>query len=135
MHGPARVARGAPGRLLAVLVVAVMVVTACAPDEVAIDEPELIENDSPFRYPIELWDDGAEGETIVMVRVTTTGGVDSVYVAESSGHPAFDSAAVTGARELRFVPGRRDDRRAAMWTRVPVRFQTNENAVGGEETL
>lgn len=133
MHGPARVARSPLGRLM--LAVIVVAVTACAEEEVVVQEPELIENDSPFRYPIDLWDEGTEGETIVMVRVTPTGGVDSVYVAESSGYAAFDSAAVSGARELRFVPGRRDDRRVAMWARVPVRFQTTGNGAGTEEVL
>jgi TonB family protein len=133
MHGPARVARSPLGRLM--LAVIVVAVTACAEEEVVVQEPELIENDSPFRYPIDLWDERTEGETIVMVRVTPTGGVDSVYVAESSGYSAFDSAAVSGARELRFVPGRRDDRRVAMWARVPVRFQTTGNGAGAEEVL
>jgi TonB family protein len=133
MHGTARVARSPLGRLMvAVMVVAV---TACAEAEVVVQEPELIENDSPFRYPVDLWDEGTEGETIVMVRVTPTGGVDSVYVAESSGYAAFDSAAVSGARALRFVPGRRDDRRVAMWARVPVRFQTTGNGARPEEVL
>jgi TonB family protein len=133
IHGPARVARSALGRLMLAMIV--VAVTACADEEVVVQEPELIEHDSPFRYPIDLWDEGTEGETIVMVRVTPTGGVDSVYVAESSGYAAFDSAAVSGARELRFVPGRRDDRRVAMWARVPVRFQTTENGAGAEEVL
>jgi TonB family protein len=133
MHGPARVARSPLGRLMSAMIV--VAVAACVAEEVAVQEPELIENDSPFRYPIDLWDEGTEGETIVMVRVTPTGGVDSVYVAESSGYAAFDSAAVSGARELRFVPGRRDDRRAAMWARVPVRFQTTGNGAGAEEAL
>jgi TonB family protein len=131
MHGPARRTRGPLGWLFG----AVLALGACAPGEVAIEEPELIEDDSPFRYPRELWDDGTEGETVVMVRVTTSGGVDSVYVVESSGFPAFDSAAVVGARDLRFVPGRRDDRRETMWARVPVRFQTTGDEIEAEEVL
>jgi TonB family protein len=131
MHGPARTTRGPLGWLLGAL----LAVGACAPAEVVVEEPELIEDDSPFRYPRELWGEGTEGETVVMVRVTTSGGVDSVYVLESSGFPAFDSAAVVGARGLRFVPGRRDDRRETMWARVPVRFQTTENGTAEEEVL
>jgi TonB family protein len=100
---------------------------ACAGDAVT-QEPELLTLDSPFAYPVQLWDEGAEGETVIMVRVTDTGGVDSVYVLESSGQPAFDSAAVHGARELRFAPGRRDDRRVTMWARLPVRFHMNGDA-------
>lgn len=77
---------------------------------------------SPFDYPTELWDQKLEGETLLMVHVTELGGVDSVYVVQSSGQLAFDSAALRGARQLRFSPGRQGQRRVAMWTRVPVRF-------------
>lgn len=122
MHGAGRGARGPMGWLLLALVAG----AGCRPDEVAMEEPVLIEHDSPFRYPRALWDEGREGETVVMVHVTTTGGVDSVYVVQSSGHTAFDSAAVAGAHLLRFVPARRDDRRVARWTRVPVVFQMND---------
>lgn len=88
-----------------------------------VTDPEPISIESPFRYPVGLWDAGVEGEVVVMVHVTEVGAVDSVYVVESSGRPAFDSAAVDGARELEFAPGRRGDRRIAMWARLPVRFQ------------
>lgn len=95
---------------------------ACEPDE-PVTEPEPISVESPFQYPIELWDQRLEGEATVMVHVTDMGAVDSVYLQQSSGQPAFDSAAVRGARELRFAPGRRGDRRIDMWARLPVRFR------------
>jgi TonB family protein len=60
------------------------------------------------------------------VRVTEEGAVDSVYVLESSGQAAFDSAAVHGALDLRFHPGRKDERRVAMWARLPVRFHLSD---------
>jgi TonB family protein len=100
----------------------------------AIEEPELIEDESPFRYPVELWDEGTEGETVVMVRVTTTGAWTASTWLESSGQAAFDSAAVTGARDLRFVPGRATTARVTMWAKVPVRFQTNETGSAGGGT-
>lgn len=116
IFGPARTKRGS-----LVLAALTLGLTACA-DEGVTEEPELLSLDSPFTYPVQLWDEGTEGETVVMVRVTDMGGVDSVYVLESSGQPAFDSAAISGARELRFAPGRRDDRRVTTWARLPVRF-------------
>ncbi len=112
----------------------VLALAGCAPEEPVIQEPELITLDSPFNYPKNLWNEGVEGETVVMVRVTETGGVDSVYVAESSGMPAFDSAAVVGARDLRFTPGRRDDQRATMWARLPVRFEMNDTIPSEEDS-
>jgi len=73
-------------------------------------------------YPLELWDEGAEGETLLRVRVTDTGVVDSVEIMESSGHQGLDSAAVKGARDLQFQPGRKDGRRVRMWATLPVVF-------------
>jgi protein TonB len=69
-----------------------------------------------------MWDQDMEGETLLRVRVSDTGVVDSVEVIDSSGYGAFDSAAVAGARDLRFTPARRDGNRIEVWAQVPVRF-------------
>lgn len=123
MPGPAAARRGP----LSLLLLSLALLGACtAEHESIIQQPEIISVESPFRYPVSLWDDGLEGETLVMVHVTETGGVDSVYVLESSGEVAFDSAAVHGARDLRFTPGRRDERRVSMWAKVPVRFHMGD---------
>jgi TonB family protein len=77
----------------------------------------------PIEYPLQLWDQDMEGETVLRVLVGDTGGVDSVEVVETSGHPAFDSAAVAGALKLRFSPARQEDgERIEVWAEVPVRF-------------
>jgi TonB family protein len=76
----------------------------------------------PIGYPLELWDQDVEGRTLLRVRVTDVGGVDSVEVLESSGYDAFDSAAIAGARELRFTPARRNGKRIDVWAQVPVHF-------------
>ena len=114
-----------------VVVAALVVLAACGGDQ-PVTNPEPISVESPFRYPIAEWDDGVEGEVVVMVRVTEVGDVDSVYVLESSGRSALDSAALVGARELQFAPGRRGDRRITMWAKLPVRF-IKSDSVGGEE--
>jgi TonB family protein len=118
------------GRLAPVLAVAVAMASAACGGEPEEVEPEVISLESPYRYPVELWDAGAEGETIVMVHVTRSGGVDSVYVLEGSGHAALDSAALAGTRELRFAPGRRGDRRVDMWAKLPVRFRARSAQQG-----
>ena len=118
-------------RVLSAVGLALVTMGGCQEQPVPVTEPEVITLESPFAYPVELWDAGAEGETLVMVHVTETGAVDSVYVLESSGHAAFDSAAVDGARTLDFAPGRRGDRRIAMWARLPVRFQRPDSLQNG----
>lgn len=87
-----------------------------------IEQPRPLFGEVPIEYPMHMWDQDMEGETLLRVRVGDTGGVDSVEVVESSGHPSFDSAAVAGARRLRFTPARQDGERIEVWAQVPVRF-------------
>lgn len=116
----------APGGVLCALLSA----AACGSDQV-IERPTPLYGEVPIEYPVELWDQDVEGETILRVRVTDTGEVDSVEVAETSGHPAFDAAAREGARELRFQPARRNGRRIEVWAEVPVRFSKRPRPEGG----
>jgi len=98
-----------------------------------IQQPSPLMTEVPIVYPLSLWDQDIEGETLLRVRVTDMGVVDSVEVVESSGHQAFDSAAIAGARELRFEPARRDGKRVQVWARVPVHFSKRPRPNGGGE--
>ena len=109
-------------------------VAGCAGDAV-VQEPTPIQGErSPIEYPVGLWDRGVEGETQVMVHVSALGEVDSALVSVSSGYAEFDSAAVAGTRQLKFTPGRRGDKRIAMWTKMPVRFARDSTATLGSGT-
>lgn len=103
---------------------------ACAGDQ-EIERPSPLFGDTPIEYPVSLWDQDIEGETRLRVRVTDTGAVDSVEVVESSGHEAFDSAAIAGAKELRFRPARRNGKRIEVWAEVPVAFSKRPRPEGG----
>ena len=81
-----------------------------------------------MEYPYDMWNRGVEGTTMVRVLVNEAGGVDSAVVAESSGVPALDSAAVTGAMRMEFEPVRSGGKPVRVWTRVPVHF-LKEDAV------
>ncbi len=96
--------------------------TAGCGRDLEIDQPRPLYGEAPIEYPITLWDQGIEGETHLRVRVSEMGVVDSVEVLVSSGHAEMDSAAVRGARELRFSPGRRKGKRIEVWAEVPVHF-------------
>jgi TonB family protein len=107
-------------------------IAACAlacgvPDE-PIEQPTPMPGTSAFEYPVGLWDQRLEGETMLMVHVTELGQVDSAYVLDTSGFREFDSAAVAGARRLQFSAGSQGGRRIAMWTKVPVRFSLDTTA-------
>ena len=99
----------------------VALAAACAGDG-EIEQPAPLYGDTPIDYPLHMWDQDLEGQTLLRVRVTDVGEVDSVEVVESSGFPSFDSAAVSGALELRFRPARRDGKRIQVWAQVPVHF-------------
>ncbi|MBT8487419.1 MAG: energy transducer TonB [Gemmatimonadetes bacterium] len=87
-----------------------------------IEQPTPLFGNVPIEYPLHMWDQDMDGETLLRVRVGDTGTVDSVEVVESSGYASFDSAAVAGALDLRFTPARQDGERIEVWAHVPVRF-------------
>ncbi len=98
------------------------VAAASCAEDAPIEQPTPLYGDVPIDYPLHMWDQDKEGETILRVRVTDVGAVDSVEVLQSSGYSAFDSAAAAGARALRFTPARQKGERIAVWAEVPVYF-------------
>jgi protein TonB len=88
--------------------------------------PVAINPNSPVEYPAALAQQGLEGTVLLHLFVDTAGRAipESTRVAESSGYPALDSAALRGAPALRFAPGERDGHRAAMAFLQPVHFRT-----------
>lgn len=113
------------GRTFTALFSGVLMVSACGGPSLPITQPELMPDATPFEYPVSLWDRKVTGETLLLVHVTVHGAVDSVTVFSGSGHAEFDSAALSGARKLRFVPGRRGEQPVGMWTKIPVRFNVD----------
>ena len=111
--------RGSVGLFPVVLLVGPLL--GCGGDEV-IEEPTPLYGEVPIEYPLDLWDADVEGVTLLRVRVTEMGVVDSVEVLEGSGYPAFDAAAVRGAFELRYSPARKNGERTTVWAKVPVHF-------------
>ena len=107
-------------RVLAGALTAIFLLGCTGTEE--LQQPVPLYGEEPVQYPLELWDLGIEGETTLRVRVTDMGVVDSVEVAESSGHLALDSAAIHGVRDLRFQPGRSNGKRVRMWATLPVVF-------------
>lgn len=79
----------------------------------------------PVSYPTELYEQGVSGTVMLRLYVDTAGVVlaDSVRIEESSGHPAFDSAAVAAAPRLRYAPALRAGKPAAATFRQPIHFR------------
>lgn len=110
---------------------AALLAIGCGGSDEPIEPPAPFPRESPFQYPEELLDLEATGETVLMVHVTTAGTVDSAYVLKPAAWAAFDSAALAGARELRFSPARQGERRVATWTRLPVLFAPDTSGAIG----
>ena len=94
------------------------------PDEL----PAMVNTELPFRYPASLYTRRAQGNVTLRLFIDQDGRVapESTHVAESSGFPAMDSAAVTGARDLRFVPAKLHGEPMAMAVLFPVFFRHPE---------
>jgi len=73
------------------------------------EAPVAINPEVPVAYPPALFDRGVDGEVKLKLFADSTGKLvpESTRILESSGYPAMDSAALTGAPKLRFAPGRR----------------------------
>lgn len=78
---------------------------------------------SAFPYPADALEEGAGGETLLRIRISDDGLVDSVAVMTSSGHAVLDSAAVEGARLLRYRPARHGGAPTAIWAKLPIRYR------------
>ncbi|CAN5702418.1 hypothetical protein BH24GEM1_BH24GEM1_14700 [soil metagenome] len=90
------------------------------------DQPPVALNPvTPMTYPPALLEQGIEGRVLLRLYVDVQGKLlpDSTRVAESSGYPALDSAALSGARELRFSPALRNGRAVAAPFLQPVHFR------------
>ncbi|HEX2220437.1 MAG TPA: energy transducer TonB [Gemmatimonadales bacterium] len=96
------------------------------PAESPADQPPVAINPvTPMVYPPALLEQGIEGRVLLRLFVDAQGNLvpDSIRLAESSGYPALDSAALSGARELRFSPALRNGRAIAAPFLQPIHFR------------
>jgi periplasmic protein TonB len=120
--------------------VGLLLLTACGgadsgtvrlPDETARrgdDPPIAVNAESPVAYPATLFARGIEGKVVLRLHVDELGRLapDSTSIAESSGYPALDSAALAGVPKLRFAPALRNGAPVAATFLQPVYFRHPE---------
>ncbi len=94
------------------------------------EPPVAVNADSPVLYPPALYEQKIEGDVVLRLFVDSTGRLlpESTRVAEPSGYPALDSAALAGAPGFRFAPARRRGIPVATWFLQPVEFRHPESA-------
>jgi periplasmic protein TonB len=90
------------------------------------EPPVAINPVSPVHYPPALLAQGIEGRVLLRLYVDSAGQVvpDSTRIAESSGYPALDSAALVGSPELRFSPALHQGQPVAAPFLQPVQFRS-----------
>lgn len=87
--------------------------------------PVMTNPELPFTYPPALYAQRVQGNVTLRIFIDSVGAVraESTSVAEASGYPALDSAAVIGSRELRFRPARFGARPGGVSILFPVFFR------------
>ena len=90
--------------------------------------PVMLNKDLPFRYPTSLYAKKVQANVTLRVFIDKEGQVvsESTHVAESSGIPSLDSAAVKGSGELRFIPAKTRDEPVPVSILFPVYFRHPE---------
>ena len=104
------------------------------PDE----RPVMVNRDLPFHYPGALYARRLQGNVTLRLYIDANGLTvpESTRVVETSGQAAFDSAAIAGARDLRFVPAKLHGEPTGITILFPVYFRHPEApALPGDSTL
>lgn len=99
------------------------------------DQPPVALNaESPVEYPPALYQQGIEGTVVLQLFVDKEGRTvpESTRVAESSGQPALDSAALAAAPKLRFAPALRNGAPVAAPFLQPIHFRNPEHGGAGQ---
>jgi protein TonB len=89
------------------------------------EAPVALNPEMPIAYPPALFDQKVEGDVTLRLFVDSTGKLlpESTRVAEPSGYPALDSAALAGSTALRFAPAKRHGVAVATAFLQPVEFR------------
>jgi TonB family protein len=102
--------------------------------EPGFEAPVLINPESPVEYPLDLFEQEVEASVILRLYLTEQGIVvpESTKVAESSGYPPLDSAALAGISSMSFAPARQDGRPVATLFLQPIHFKHPARSESGE---
>jgi protein TonB len=88
----------------------------------------MVNTELPFRYPAALYARKVQGNVTLGLFIDSNGRVrpESTHIAESSGYPSLDSAAMVGSTSLRFVPAKLHGEAMAVSILFPVYFRHPE---------
>ena len=98
-------------------------VPTAAPRQARVDAPPRPRRNIKPEYPKGARQRGEQGEVVLEIRVNAKGTVDGVKVAESSGFPELDEAALRAARAAKFTPARAGRDAVASTARLKLQFK------------
>ena len=101
-----------------------IVLAACAETSPP-EQPPTPVGEPQVEYPPALFEQGVGGTVQLLLFVDSAGAVvaESTRVETSSGYPALDSSALVAAPRLRYAPGLRNGKPAAMPFVQPIHFR------------
>jgi TonB family protein len=87
--------------------------------------PVMLNKEPPFQTPAALYAQKVQGNVTLRIFIDSLGSVhpESTSVLQSSGYPDLDTAAVTGARQLRFSPAKLQGKPVGTMVAFPVFFR------------
>lgn len=90
--------------------------------------PVMLNRELPFKYPPSLYTKKIQANVTLRVFIDKEGQIvpESTHVAETSGQPPMDSAAVKGSNELRFIPAKTRGQPVPVSILFPVYFRHPE---------
>ena len=90
--------------------------------------PVMLNKELPFRYPPSLYSKKVQANVTLRVYIDKNGSIvaESTHVAETSGFPPLDSAAVRGSNDLRFIPAKTRGEPVPVSILFPVYFRHPE---------
>ena len=103
--------------------------TVSLPDEARArrgdDAPVMVNPESPVEYPPALYTRGIEGNVLLRLYADSAGNLfpDSTVLAESSGYPALDTAALEAVGQFHFAPALRGGTPVAASFLQPIHFR------------
>jgi protein TonB len=104
----------------------ILTLTACHPEikhKPIVVQPELLYTKEALSYPVEAFNLGIEGTTVIRLMVDTEGNITESTILESSGSPILDHSALKMVNSSVYEPGTIDGDPALFELHVPVQFK------------
>ena len=83
----------------------------------------IIERQFPPDYPQEAFDKNWQGNVLLNVEILSSGSIGRILLRKTSGYKILDEAAISAAKEWKFVPAKLEDRAVTAWLVVEIRFK------------